>query len=344
MDIIYERQLVKIESNTYSPRFMISCPEFRYNEIKFAITQQENYKSVYENYYKYSELVLEHESLQVINDFIKQCIEYISRNLFRDTEKRYIYQSNYIHWDLEMEMKSREIQTIYIPEKVKTEILSDISQFMEPKVVARYRELNINHVRMYMFYGAPGTGKTSLIKSLGSHFNKNICYLDLNKRDLDDSELKKCIRNIPSDSILCLEDVDSLFGEDRKSKTSLSFSGFINSFDGFATPDNLIVIMTTNNLNQLDQAVVRRISYFVEFKYSIREQTQQMFDRFFPEYTDRFEEFYKNVESIDVTTNVLEKFFTRYLFQDIIVASKNFSRFANGELKTKINENSKMYI
>ena len=54
MDIIYERQLVKIESNTYSPRFMISCPNFEYNEIKFAITQQENYKSVYENYYKYS--------------------------------------------------------------------------------------------------------------------------------------------------------------------------------------------------------------------------------------------------------------------------------------------------
>jgi hypothetical protein len=71
MDIIYERQLVKTESNTYSPRFMISCRDFQYNEIKFSITQQENYKSVYEYYYKYSELVLEHSSLQFINDFIK---------------------------------------------------------------------------------------------------------------------------------------------------------------------------------------------------------------------------------------------------------------------------------
>ena len=44
---------------------------------------------------------------------------------------------------------------------------------------------------MYMFYGPPGTGKTSLIKSIATHFKKNIAYLFNEPKFLKEIELKK---------------------------------------------------------------------------------------------------------------------------------------------------------
>ena len=69
-----------------------------------------------------------------------------------------------------------------------------------------------------------------------------------------------------------------------------------------------------------------------------------MFYTFFPTYSDQFETFYNNIGDIDVTINILEKFFIKYLFDDIIKESKNFSKFANGELKVELNNCSKLYI
>ena len=129
---------------------------------------------------------------------------------------------------------------------------------------------------------------------------------------------------------------------DLESKTTLSFSGFINIFDGFTTPDNLIVFMTTNKINQIEQAVIRRISYFIEFKYADKYQIQSMFETFFPKYIDQFDDFYTNI-NVEVTINILEKFFIKYLFDDIVKESKNFSKFANGELKIE-KTNKNLYI
>jgi chaperone BCS1 len=343
MDTSFSRELIIIESETYQPRYIINEHSFQWNQINFKIIKCDDFKKSFDTYHQYSELIIEHESITIITTFIEKCSEYILKKLYCDTSKISIYKSLYKNWILETELKQKDMNKIYIPQKIKDDLLLDINNFTDEKVIARYSQLNINHIRMYMFYGPPGTGKTSLIKGIATHFKKNIAYLNI-AIDLEDSQLKKCIGNMPDNSILCLEDVDSLFGEERISKNSLTFSGFINIFDGFATPQNLIVFMTTNNLPQLEHAVIRRISYFVEFKYAVKEQIKQMFDTFFPSYSNDFETFYKNIGDINITINILEKFFIKYLFDDIIEASKNFSKFANGELKIELNNCSKLYI
>jgi len=339
------REFIKCEEETFQPRFIINHPEFVYNEINFTIKTQEVYKKVYEVFYKYTELILEHESLQVIEQFIQTSVIYITKKLYINNKEKklYIYRSCYERWDLECELKQKSLETFYIPAKIKKEIIQDITKFSDTLTMNRYKELCINHVRMYLFYGPPGTGKTSLIKALATHFNKNIAYLNI-QTDLEDSQLKKSIQRIPSNTILCLEDIDALFAEERKSKYSLTFSGFINCFDGFATPDNLMVFITTNYLKQLENAIVRRISYFIEFKFATKEQIQQMFNKFFPNQIENFNVFYQNIKGIDITINILEKFFTKYLFDDIIEASTTFANFANGELKVEINGSTKLYI
>jgi len=342
LDKTFIRELLNVNSDKFIPRYIINEPTFEYIGINFSILTNDIYKINQNNFYKYSELILEHESIEHISKFINDSVEYIIKNKHY-LDKLYVYKSCYRTWTLETELLKRDINNIYILPKIKNDLLLDITSFNEPSVIEKYKQLCINHVRLYMFYGPPGTGKTSLTKSIGTYFNKNIAYLTIKLEQTAD-DLKTCIQNIPSNSILCIEDIDSLFVEDRKNETALSFSGFINCFDGLSTPENLIVIMTTNNLNHLDHAIIRRISYFIEFKFAVKEQIKQMFEAFFPDYSNDFDKFYANIGEIQVTINILEKFFIKYLFSDIIKESKNFSKFANGELKVEIIHSNKLYL
>jgi AAA+ superfamily predicted ATPase len=105
-----------------------------------------------------------------------------------------------------------------------------------------------------------------------------------------------------------------------------------------------MVFFTTNDLEVIDKAIIRRISYFIEFKYAAKEQIHEMFNTFFPQYTDSFDKFYENVKNTKTTINVMEKFFIKYIFEDIVEKSYLFGKFANGELLLKQGNESKMYM
>ena len=340
------RVLQAVESN--EPLFQIYEKSFEYLDILFTIIENENiYKTEYEYFYKYSELHIEHASLDVIKKFISEASEYIEKNMHSfksDTINVYTSNCCSTRWRKDCELKNRSLDTTYIPVKVKNDIINDISLFNDPKTIQRYSELGINHSRIYMFYGPPGCGKTTFIKSLASHFKKHIAYLTISC-DTDDGDLKKCIKNVPKNTFLCLEDIDSLFLEKSRNNNNngLTFSGFINNLDGIITPENSIIFMTTNNLENIEHAIIRRINYFIKFTFATKEQIKQMFIRFFPEYSSDFETFWGNINGIDITINILEKFFVKHLFDNIIEKSKLFHVFANGELKVESNNSDKLY-
>jgi SpoVK/Ycf46/Vps4 family AAA+-type ATPase len=150
---------------------------------------------------------------------------------------------------------------------------------------------------------------------------------------------------LPVNSIVVLEDVDALFTQDdeRKERTNISFSGFINTFDGINTPQDCVVFMTTNKLDAIDDAIKRRIHKYVEFKEATKEQIYEMFDTFFPAFEQLFPDFYQNICGVPVTINIIEKFFIMHLFDDIIMESKNFAKFANGELRLKSSNTKNLY-
>jgi hypothetical protein len=51
----------------------------------------------------------------------------------------------------------------------------------------------------------------------------------------------------------------------------------------------------------------------VEFKYSTKEQIKQMFEKFLPKQTDKFNAFYKEIKNNKITTAILQQ----YLFGNI---------------------------
>jgi len=277
----FVRELIDIEGIDNNPKFAINEKEFNFtfnNEIiNFKIVESKEFKKNFDYFFQYAELIIENNSLDVIKKFISHANEYIEKNFHTFNENTInIYTCNWHSWKKESELKLRSLDTTYLPKKVKEDIIKDLTFFNETNTIKRYSELNICHTRIYMFYGPPGCGKTTFIKSLASHFKRNLAYLTIDK-EMDDRDLKKCIQNIPRNSFFCLEDLDSLFVERRSDNNSLTFSGFINILDGISTPEDTIIFMTTNNLVGLEHAVIRRINYFVKFNYATREQVNQMF-------------------------------------------------------------------
>lgn len=67
---------------------------------------------------------------------------------------------------------------------------------------------------MYLFYGYPGTGKTTTSYVIASKLGLDICTLDFTN-NIDDAVLRKSIKQLPENSIFLIEDIDHMFSPQK---------------------------------------------------------------------------------------------------------------------------------
>jgi chaperone BCS1 len=69
----------------------------------------------------------------------------------------------------------------------------------------------------------------------------------------------------------------------------VSLSGLLNVLDGFGAPDNVIYIMTTNDADAIDPALLRpgRIDYKLFLGPACESQKVALYRRFFPDASER---------------------------------------------------------
>ena len=173
-------------------------------------------------------------------------------------------------------------------------------------------------------YGVPGSGKTSTINTIASHFDCDIHLIPLST-DMDDSNLVEAFSTINADNenntnkkIILIEDIDCIF-EDRKEgdhlKNKVTLQGLLNCMDGFTCMEGALIFITANNPESLDDAVIRscRVDYKLELGYADKYQTEQMFQRFLPYQLHNFDTFYKSIRHKKYTTAMLQEllFFNR---------------------------------
>lgn len=249
------------------------------------------------------------------------CEEALQAALNKDQGKTRIYALKRYdeNWEKVQTKNPRPFNTVILDSNIAEEIINDIQSFKSNQ--KWYLDRGIPYRRGYMLYGPPGTGKTSFVLAIAGELKLAICTLNLSGNDLDDDRLNIALENAPKNSIILLEDVDSIFVErtsvDESRGMSVSFSGLLNAIDGVRSQEGRILFMSTNHLEKLDPALLRpgRADVHVKLDFASQEQIKKMFMRFFPDCEETLaEKFMAQVPENKVSMARLQGHFLRFYF------------------------------
>lgn len=170
----------------------------------------------------------------------------------------------------------------------------------------------IPHKLTMLLHGSPGSGKTSLIRALGTEFHYDVYSLNLGGL-FSPTELVKAFSTVPKRSILLLEEIDTSHwasarasvGEKtvmpgKKPEADASshekdymragggLGTLLNLLDGVVVLDELIIMCTTNCADVLDKALVRagRIDFVVNLPAPSMSAVRDHFQYVWPELVD----------------------------------------------------------
>ena len=220
-------------------------------------------------------------------------------------------------WDAGITRPSRNLNAVTLDAHVKDDLVKDIEIYLAPETRKYYANRGIPWRRGFLFYGNPGTGKTSFSNALAGHLGLNIYVLSLSNATLTDTMLETLFEQLPSKCIVLLEDIDSagiqreemrkeLAKATRKSSKyhpqyydengnpitpemfvrrmgGVTLSGLLNVLDGINSKEGHVTIMTSNSPDSLDPALVRpgRIDRKVLFGYASSEVIRKLFVHIF---------------------------------------------------------------
>ena len=306
------------KNNKYIPSYMLPFgrSEMDFNNSKIIVEYIEEGASVgtYSAAEKFTKLFVEGDNKLIIDNFLEEARKNINKKSKNEIIIKILRNSS---WYTLSKLPQRDFNTIYLPKKLKDDIKSDIEKFLSRKDL--YSELGIPWKRNYLLYGPPGTGKSSFIFTVGSFLDRNIYMLSFGPK-VDDTVFMAAISNLPANSILVLEDIDSLFVNRKMNDnhSMVSFSAILNVLDGMSRKNGLITFITTNYKNRLDSALLRpgRIDLSLKFDYAEKPEIKLMFKRFFKDNENNneiWEKLEKKLGYDKTTMSSYQQFFLEFI-------------------------------
>jgi len=254
---------------------------------------------------KNKSLIIEHNDLKIIKNFINFIDAQNQKNNLSDNFiNLFIFESEWIKIN---EVNKRSIDSIFLPNDIKENVISTINTFNNDFEL--YTKMGIPYKLNILFYGLPGTGKTSFVNALAAYFNKNICAVNSKSFKIsNEQDLIIALKDIPKNSILLIEDIE-LFNKDINLTSIL---------DGFFVKSGLITIMTSNILDKKkilsneSKSFIRpsRIDLPIEFSWAKKNEIYQIYQKFIS--NNNYDLFYKKIKSNKVTIAMLQAFFFKY--------------------------------
>ncbi|MFV7771561.1 AAA family ATPase [Shewanella marisflavi] len=138
-----------------------------------------------------------------------------------------------------------------------------------------------------LLHGKTGTGKTGIARALAVEYCRDLYILNLST--VNDATIHKAIRKVPPGSMLLIEDCDcvkatvSRAAESNVDNPPLTLGGVLNALDGVIPLDDCLVVMTTNHLENLDPALIRkgRVDVSIEVPLiSAKQVNEDYFERY----------------------------------------------------------------
>ena len=233
---------------------------------------------------------------EFLRQFVSEIAECHRRNL---AVVSYLYAYN-DGWTRVESYVPRLVESVVLRVGEKERLLEDIKKFRSAR--GRYRRLGVPYHRGYLFYGPPGTGKTSLVSAVGEKFGMSIYAINL--AHFNDRSLVAAMNEVEPNSVILFEDIDCMKSGDarpspdniaqgptakvagpKEDRFGVTLSGLLNALDGFSAPDNVLFVMTSNQIEALDPALLRpgRIDYRLFLGPATEEQKVELYRRFFPD-------------------------------------------------------------
>ncbi|KAI3670018.1 hypothetical protein L6452_41591 [Arctium lappa] len=222
-----------------------------------------------------------HRSL-VIGDYLNHVLKE-GKEIKIKNRLRKLYTNNGSQWSHVVFEHPASFRTLAMDPVKKQEIIDDLTTFTKSEEF--YNRIGRAWKRGYLLYGPPGTGKSTMIAAMANFLNYDIYDLELTAVK-DNTELRRLLIETSSKSIIVIEDIDcsmdltshrkkdkkeeippllppaaATAAESEASKTSkVTLSGLLNFVDGLwsACGGDRIIVFTTNHVEKLDPALIRR--------------------------------------------------------------------------------------
>jgi SpoVK/Ycf46/Vps4 family AAA+-type ATPase len=213
----------------------------------------------------------------------------------KKTIEKFLYHYGEKCWCRISDLKPRNKESLAINDNIYDSIIKDIEHFLANK--DWFTQKGLPYKLTFLLHGSPGTGKTSLIKVLATHFEKNILSMPIS--DMTNKSFRQAISKPICNSIILIEDFDSSSAtKNRNTKESdtmlntsnvfepLTLSSILNGLDGIEALDGTIIFLTTNHLEHIDPAIFRdgRVDKVIEWKEAPAESVKRYSEYCFPNY------------------------------------------------------------
>lgn len=275
-------------------------------------------------YTYYTDDIDKHKCIIKINNFMKKIKEIYLDKISKKDDKQYIYvyqkmenidDETKLLFSEHVNIHNKNFNNIIIDEKEK--LINYVNKFKsepDPKVIEDFKKMGMPYKAGILFWGTPGTGKTSTIKAILKETNRHGIIINLSNIE-SNKELEEVFRNRKINNKtyegnqLCfiLEDCDATklssikerqndpvisVKNDNKDKSlsdelkniisvqqkGFDLSCFLNILDGIIELYGVMIIVTTNHPEKIDEALIRpgRIDFRYEFKKSSKENIIEM--------------------------------------------------------------------
>lgn len=155
----------------------------------------------------------------------------------------------------------RTMDTIFIDKGQKKRIIDHINQWMSSE------EMYVNRGLLFktgiLLHGHAGTGKSSMAMAIANHLGCGLITIDpMTFQHMNIAEITESIVADDTTYVVLIDEIDTIFvsrdAEDATENQKKTTNKLLSFLDSPQSPTNVVFVATTNYINRLDKALMRK--------------------------------------------------------------------------------------